>query len=174
MQILAVFDEENYEQTTKILEKYTIRGIIIRDGKIAMQCSSDGEYKIPGGGMEPGETYLDALAREVKEETGLSIIPETAIELGEITERRQDIFDKEQMFICHSIFYYCKETGKESEIHLTKSEIAKGYTLKWATPQEIYEKNIAVEKDPWIIRDTAFIKMILDGKFEELKNGFNF
>ena len=60
-------------------------------------------------------------------------------------------------------------TGEEVPIHLTKSEIAKGYYLKWATPQEIYDTNIAMEKDPWIIRDTAFIKMILDGKIAALQ-----
>ena len=64
----------------------------MRDGKIAMQCSKEGEYKIPGGGMEKGETYVQALAREVKEETGLFILQEKAVELGEILEVRQDIF----------------------------------------------------------------------------------
>lgn len=168
MQILAVFDEKNYDNTETLLEKYTIRGIVVRDGKIAMQCSRDGEFKIPGGGMEPGETYLQALAREVQEETGLFIIPQKAVELGEITEIRKDIFDDRKKYICHSLFYFCEETGEEVPIHLTKSEIAKGYYLKWATPQEIYEKNIAVEKDPWIIRDTAFIRMILEHRFEVL------
>ena len=112
---------------------------------------------------------MEALAREVKEETGLFIIPEKAVGLGEILEVRKDIFDDTKKFICHSLFYYCEETGEEVPIHLTKSEIAKGYYLKWATPQEIYDTNIAMEKDPWIIRDTAFIKMILDGKIAALQ-----
>ena len=100
MQILAVFDEKNYDNTETVLEKYTIRGIVVRDGKIAMQCSRDGEFKIPGGGMEPGESYLQALAREVQEETGLFIIPQKAVELGEITEIRKDIFDDRKKYIC--------------------------------------------------------------------------
>ena len=169
MEILKKFDAQNYKDTTSVFEKYTIRGIIVRDGKIAMQCSKEGEYKIPGGGMEAGETYVEALAREVKEETGLFIIPEKAVGLGEILEVRKDIFDDTKKFICHSLFYYCEETGEEVPIHLTKSEIAKGYYLKWATPQEIYDTNIAMEKDPWIIRDTAFIKMILDGRIAALQ-----
>lgn len=39
MEILKKFDAQNYKDTTSVFEKYTIRGIIVRDGKIAMQCS---------------------------------------------------------------------------------------------------------------------------------------
>ena len=69
MELLKKFDAQNYKDTTSVFEKYTIRGIIVRDGKIAMQCSKEGEYKIPGGGMEAGETYVEALAREVRNRT---------------------------------------------------------------------------------------------------------
>lgn len=34
-----------------------------------------GKYQIPGGMVEPGEPYMDALLREVKEETGLTVRP---------------------------------------------------------------------------------------------------
>ena len=71
MKILATFDARDYEGTTGIYEKYSIRAIIVRDGRLAMQCSREGEYKIPGGGQEPGENYEQTLIREVKEETGL-------------------------------------------------------------------------------------------------------
>lgn len=33
-----------------------------------------------------------------------------------------------------------------------------------ATPEEVYHRNILIEKDSWIIRDTAFVKMLMDGK----------
>ena len=73
MKILATFDARDYEGTTGIYEKYSIRAIIVRDGRLAMQCSQEGEYKIPGGGQEPGENYEQTLIREVKEETGLDV-----------------------------------------------------------------------------------------------------
>ena len=164
MEILARFDSKNYSDTTRVLEKFSVRAIILRDGKFAMQCSSEGEYKIPGGGQEKDESYMNTLIREVREETGLLVKEDSIRELGEIIEIRKDIFDKKQKYICHSLFYYC-EVGEETvPIQLTESEVKKGYVLKWATPEEIYNRNILIEKDPWIIRDTAFVKMYMDGK----------
>lgn len=164
MKILATFDAKDYQDTVGVYEKYSVRGIIMREGKLAMQCSRDGEYKIPGGGMEAGENHVQALIREVREETGLHIIEEEIVELGEIVELRRDIFDATKKYICHSLFYYCKVGEQQDKLKLTPSEEAKGYELKWAEPREIYQRNILIEKDPWIIRDTAFVKMLMDQK----------
>ena len=38
-----------------------------------------GEFVIPGGGVEPGETYVDAAIREVLTETGIDTLRESAI-----------------------------------------------------------------------------------------------
>jgi 8-oxo-dGTP pyrophosphatase MutT (NUDIX family) len=35
----------------------------------------DGWWELPGGGIDPGETYLEAAVREIREETGLVIDP---------------------------------------------------------------------------------------------------
>lgn len=162
MKILATFDAKDYQDTVGVYEKYSVRGIIMRDGKLAMQCSRDGEYKIPGGGMESGEDCIQALIREVREETGLYVLEDAIVALGEIVEMRRDIFDATKKYVCHSLFYYCRVGDRQDKLQLTPSEIAKGYELKWATPQEIYRRNILIEKDPWIIRDTAFVKMLID------------
>ncbi len=164
VKILATFDAMDYQDTTEVFEKYSVRGIIMRDGKLAMQCSRDGEYKIPGGGIEPGEAYLQALVREVREETGLHVIVSAVREIGEIVEIRRDLFDAKTKYVCHSLFYECRVEGKQDALQLTESEIAKGYELRWATPEEIYQRNILIEKDPWIVRDTAFVKMLMDRK----------
>lgn len=175
MRILATFDANNYQDADEVYEKYSVRAIIMRDGKLAMQCDSNGEYKIPGGGMEAGESRIQTLVREVKEETGLHVIEEAVTELGEMIEMRRDIFDPAKKYICHSLFYYCKVVdGVQDELQLTASERAKGYELKWEAPEEICRRNGINARAPWIIRDTAFVQMLAEHKIvlpeDDVKN----
>lgn len=164
MKILATFDTGDYQDTVEVFEKYSIRGIVMRDGCFAMQRSSEGEYKIPGGGPERGEDFLQTLMRELHEETGLHVIHSSIVELGEITEIRRDLFEKSRKYICHSLFYFCKVEEKQDALTLTESEKQRGYHLEWARPEEIIRVNQQFSDMPWIVRDTAFIQMIAENK----------
>ena len=53
---------------------------------------------------------------------------------------------------------------EQAALSLTPTENAKRYQLKLPTQEEVYHRNILIEKDSWIIRDTAFVKMLMDGK----------
>ena len=45
MQILLTLDKKDYEEGMPVFEKYSTRGVIIRDGKIATQHGSAGDIK---------------------------------------------------------------------------------------------------------------------------------
>lgn len=158
MQTIFVLDEKNYTEDMPVFERYGVRAIIQRDGLFAMQQSNTGEYKIPGGGMDKGETIEEALAREVREETGLVIKTETMQELGEILDVHKDIFDGKSKYVAHSLHYSCDVEEKLVETAMTESEIAKGFHLAWADIDTIIETNERLMKENWQLRDTKFLR----------------
>ncbi len=57
MRIIAIFDDENYDNDWEVYSREAVRGIILRDNKIALvKCGREGYYKFPGGGIEAGES----------------------------------------------------------------------------------------------------------------------
>ena len=164
---LLRIDANNYTDDMTVFEKNAVRAIIIRHGKLAVQESNSGYYKILGGGVDEGETYEDALAREVREESGLVIIPKSIKEIGSVTEIRQDLYDKTTKYICHSFFYFCDAKEKLTKTCLTESEIREGFSLSWVTYDEFIEKNQNIKDMPWVDRDTEFVKMLRDGKLSK-------
>lgn len=52
-------------------------GVVVRDGSILLilrgQAPSKGRWSLPGGRLEWGETLVEAVRREVREETGLDV-----------------------------------------------------------------------------------------------------
>ena len=64
-----------------------VSAVIVRDGKILIvrraRPPAQDRYTLPGGVVEVGETLIEAITREVEEETALSIEP---IELADYRE----------------------------------------------------------------------------------------
>ena len=167
MKLLLTLDEKNYTEEMPVYEKQVARAVIVRDGRIAMQRCRKGEYKIPGGGVEPGESRRITLIREVREETGLLVKPETIVEIGEILELREDVFDKGKKYVCHTYYYQCGVESETVEPELTECELAKGYEPVWELPEVIVTENRRIQEGKhWRQRDTVFLARVLDGEIE--------
>lgn len=65
-----------------------VGGVVLRDGRVLLvQRASEplaGQWSLPGGAVELGETLEEAVVRELKEETGLAV---RVVELVEAFER---------------------------------------------------------------------------------------
>jgi 8-oxo-dGTP pyrophosphatase MutT (NUDIX family) len=159
MKILFTLDKKDYEPEQPVFEKISTRAVIIRDGLIAVQKGKAGDYKLLGGGVEQGEDIKQALVREVREEAGLLVYPESIKEIGEVLEKRRDAFEPDMVFVCHSYFFFCNVKRNSVEPQLTQSEMEKGYHLVWATKDQILEGNSQFfDSQPWIYRDSEFIR----------------
>ena len=167
MKRLLTLDLKNYTDDMPVLEKHTVRAVILRGGKMAMQCSGKGEYKIPGGGVEGSESHTDTLLREVREETGLLVKHESITPIGEILELREDVFDKGVKYVCHSYFYFCEVRDEVVETQMTPSEIAKGFHPVWELPAAIVAANDVIQTEPWQKRDTEFVRMLAEGRIAQ-------
>ena len=65
--------------------------VVIHEGRVLLirrgQPPDAGEWSIPGGAVELGESVEDALRREIREETGLEIAVGPLLEIYERVER---------------------------------------------------------------------------------------
>lgn len=117
MRLLFEMDAKDYDHNWKKYIRPSARGIIIREGTIAMIYSQKYDYyKFPGGGIEKGESIEQALIREVAEESGLRVIPESVQEYGLVHRIQKSLC--EEIFVQDNYYYLC-----DAEEHLCKQKL---------------------------------------------------
>lgn len=96
---------------SELIMRPSIYGVIIQDGKILLAKQWDG-YDFPGGGIDRGETNVEALIREIKEETGMDA------EVGELVSCESSFYKASDGKYYHSILIYhlCEIVGGEFSI----------------------------------------------------------
>jgi 8-oxo-dGTP pyrophosphatase MutT (NUDIX family) len=120
MKTIEIFGEDRYPKHTKMREG--CRGILIRDEKILLSYEkNEDQYLIPGGGIEPGESLADCCIRELREETGVIVNPQT--HYLTLEEYYHEYYFKSHYFICDYL--------ADGEQKLTEGEAERGLEPVW-------------------------------------------
>jgi 8-oxo-dGTP diphosphatase len=85
----------------------TVAWVRVEDGRILCARSRGKDvFYIPGGKLEAGETELDALLREIKEELAVDLVPETVRAFGTYRARAHGHADGvEVVMSCYTADY---------------------------------------------------------------------
>ncbi|MFI5271032.1 MAG: NUDIX domain-containing protein [Candidatus Saccharimonadales bacterium] len=131
----------------KIVQK--AGGIVLNPKDEVLIIKNDlGRFTLPKGGLEPGETHIEAAEREILEEGGISKVT-VLKELGTIVRNgyTKDNHDSPSV-VKHIRIYLCKttETALSPKVEdvlaaywVNKDEVAK--TLSWAEEAEFFINN---------------------------------
>jgi 8-oxo-dGTP diphosphatase len=127
--------------------RFAARAVLHNDkGQVAiMHFTKNGSYKLPGGGIDKGESIEAALRREIREETGYEIT--NVLELGIVEEDRY-IYGMHQTSYC-----FTATIGKFVGTELTEKEAAQGMELVWF--DSIDEAIVAIESASGVDEDDS-------------------
>ena len=150
MRLLFVMDKKDYGACTHSFSRPSARSIIIQNGKIAMIHSLKYDYyKFPGGGIEKGEDPVEAMIRETREESGLTVKPETVREYGYVHRIQRSDKDETECFIQDNYYYLCEAEDRAAGQHLDEYEARETYTLEFVDPMAAIIKNRSVGQTPY-------------------------
>ncbi len=163
--ILEINDEDigqRFIENVNYKPRITARAVLRKGNEISLLYVSKYDYhKLPGGGVEEGESIKDALEREILEEIGCTI--NVLGEIGEIIEHKsyEGIVQTSHCFIA--------EVVKEGESNFTQEEINDGFEVVWVTLEEAIRlltscKTEDVSGKFKTKRDLEFLKSAKEGK----------
>ena len=172
MRLLFEIDRKNYKKDGTFTKRPSVRGIIIKDKKIAMIHSLKYDYyKFPGGGIEPGESDVDALIRETAEEAGLNVIPDSIREYGYVHRIQKSTVEEDEYFIQDNYYYLCDVEEGVRPQKLDDYESDEHFTLEYVMPKTAILSNRTKDHGPkdlvMLEREARVLEMLLsDGLIE--------
>lgn len=95
-----------------------------------------GEWSIPGGLIELGESLREGVQREITEETGLFVTPEAIVDVIDRIYRVSGDIDAPVRYHYVVVDYWCRVIGGELSPSSDASEVA------WVSRAEWIDKNV--------------------------------
>jgi 8-oxo-dGTP diphosphatase len=119
-----VSDEEAATYGTRTAARAVL---IDKENNVALlKVGRDGYYKLPGGGIDPGEDMMVGLQRECHEEIGCDI--EVLGEIGFTVEYWKEDNEKQTSYC-----YLAKVVGEKGIPNYTESEKERDFSVAWVT-----------------------------------------
>ena len=142
MRELFTMDKKDYDPDGSRFVRPSARGILRQgDALVLVRDGRHGYYKFPGGGIDPGETPVQALIREVREEAGRAVIPESVREYGLV--RRLEKGHREAVFEQENYYFFCDATDEVLPLALDDYEREDHFAPEVIAPAEAAAANRA-------------------------------
>lgn len=135
MKRLLFLDGKNYDENMPVIRRIAVRGIISPDGKLLFVEDDHGVLKLPGGGQDEGEDDLQTLIREVREETGYEVVPESVRPFGYIEEKRRSLHE-DMIWNQINRLYFCEVGGQQGSTDYSENEKSRGMHFRACTLEE--------------------------------------
>lgn len=167
MKRLFTIDLKDYNPEWPHSTRPSVRAIIFQGGKLALIHNGKFDYYMfPGGGIEAGESHEEALAREVKEESGLVVIPESIREYGSALRLSKSSHFDNTIFEQENFYYFCEVQAEPDMPEYDIHEIEEQYSLVYLTPEEAIRRNRTNDHGEenggvWIERETRMMELLL-------------
>ena len=167
MQILAeIHHAEGINIQGKTVHRNAVRAVILRGRELLMIYSANvGDYKFPGGGVNKGESYEQALFREVQEECGVSLL-QVGEEICRTVEYDLPMEQEYDVFKMISYYYHCEVQDGFGPQKLDDYEVDLGFMPVWIDLEKAIEINnfLLNSSDPprWLGREVLVLEYIRD------------
>lgn len=133
MRLLQVLNPEgvNVKKIERWHTRRAARAVVFDNKKRIglLHVKKENYYKLPGGGIEPGENIKKALDRECEEELGIAVAIKR--EVGSIVE-----YHKREKLRQTSYCFLAGANAKKKLPHFTEEEESLGFTIVWVRPRQ--------------------------------------